>query len=77
MRLRLRRHGTPAAAGAEVTAEDWQMGNAGAEAAAAAAAGGAAEDGPKATAEAAAGTADRRSEATKTKQLGSHVRHPA
>jgi len=34
------------------TAEDWQMGNAGAEAEAAAAAGGAAEDGPGAVAEA-------------------------
>jgi len=47
-------HGTPAAAGAAAAAraaEDWEMGNAGAEAAATAA-GGAAEDGPGTAAEA-------------------------
>jgi len=38
-------HGTPAAAGAAGAAEDWQLGNASAEAAMTAA-GGAAEDGP-------------------------------
>jgi len=46
-------HGTPAAAGAAGAAEDWQMGNAGTEAAATAA-GGAAEDEPRAAAEAGA-----------------------
>jgi len=47
-----------AAAGAAGAAKDWQMGNASAEAAMTAA-GGAADDGPGATEEAAAGTAER------------------
>jgi len=50
-RLTFAPHGTLAAAEAAGAAEDWQMDNAGAEAAATAA-GGAAEDGPGAAAEA-------------------------